>query len=608
MIPLADFSKSPFSKIRPISIEKIEMKNGLLANRQRAIFEKGIWHGLKMLKETGSVEAFDIASGKSNAPLRGFVYRDSDLYKWLEAAAYALALNPDSKLEREVDEIIEKIANAQDSDGYVNTSFAGENKCKRFSNLAKDHEIYCAGHLIQAAVAHHRATGKSNLLEIAKRFAQHLYEVFGPSGRLGTCGHPVIEMAMVELYRETADEKWLTMAKRFLDARGHNVAGGTEYFVDHLPFRQQKKAVGHAVRALYLYAGATDIFLETGEDALKETVLALWEDLQNGKTYVTGGVGARHEGEAIGEPHELPNLRAYAETCAAIASMQFNWRLFAMSAHPRCLDALETALYNGFLAGVSWDGTRYFYVNPLESSGNHERQPWYDCACCPPNIYRTLASIQGVFFAKDDEGIFVNFFEPCILRDEDYSLEIEANYPWGEEVAIKIMKSKEFTLRLRIPEWCKTLAINGERISRNGFFEIRREWKKGDTVKLHMEMPVHRVFAHPRMRENRNCISLMRGPIVYCFESAHNKSLPVRDISITNDEKPKTISFGDFDGITALEVPVLDGKNLSNAPSYAYDEYPKFERVKTMATAIPYMTWANRGASEMLVWIPLAEK
>lgn len=539
-----------------------------MAQRETSNKENGIPHGLEMLRETGSIEAFQIASGKSDSELRGFVYRDSDVYKWMEAASYE---------GLDIDWLIQEIADAQDEDGYINTSFSRENKPKRFSNLQNDHEIYCAGHLIQAAVAHHHFSKKSNFLEVALKLAAHLDDKFGEQGALRTCGHPVIEMALTELYRETRYKRWLALANRMLHARGCGVLGGREYLQDHLPFLEQTKAVGHAVRALYLYAGAADIYLETGDERLIPTLNALWEDVYLTKMYITGGIGARHEGEAFGEPYELPNLRAYAETCAAIASMQWNWRMFAMSGEPKYVDEIERALYNGFLSGMSIDLKSYFYVNPLASSGAHMRHPWYSCACCPPNIYRTLASMRGMVLSEDDSSVYVNLYASCEAQTRFGKIEINTEYPFDGNV--EILTEKPCSLKLRIPKWCSAAKANGIAAGK-GYCKVR----SGGKVDLQLEMPCEKEYSDFRVENNRGSAAIRRGPLIYCVEEQD-----VGEVELLGIAKGSGLRLARHE----LGIPAIE-----------FDSVAFGSEVRKTAPAIPYFAWANRGAGAMKVWLP----
>lgn len=358
--PVVQTAQSAHARLKPVGVYEVKLTGGLLAERYHTNIEAGIPAGWTQLWESHTIPNFYVVSGKRPGNVEGPRYIDSDGYKWLEGACWAYAHTQHSALKAWIDEFVDVIAAAQEEDGYVNTHFMGERKSLRFTDLNHAHEIYCFGHLTQAAIAHHRVTGEDKLLNVARRFADLLYRLFGPEGRWGTCGHPEAEMALVELYRETRDRRYLELASRMIDARGRKppVLDGSVYLLDHAPFREQKEAVGHAVRALYLYAGAADLYTESGERALIDTLHTLWQDVFHRKVYVTGGLGARYEGEAFGLPYELPNLRAYAETCAAIAGFMWNWRMLQIEPDARYADWMEIALYNSILSGVSLDGAR----------------------------------------------------------------------------------------------------------------------------------------------------------------------------------------------------------------------------------------------------------
>jgi DUF1680 family protein len=585
--PSVDFSRSPHAAVRPVPLSTVEL-TGFWGRREAINREAAIPHGLRMLEETGGIEAFEIAAGASQATLRGFVYRDSDLYKWLEAAAYAGV--------RETETIIRKIAAAQTGDGYVNTSFANENSSNRLTNLAVNHEIYCAGHLIQAGIAQSRARGDDSLLDVATKFADFLYSEFGPEGHVGTGGHPVAEMALVELFRYSGDQKYLDLAHRFIEARGRGVLGGKEYLQDHAPFLNQKAAVGHAVRALYLYAGAADYYLESGDEQYLGTLETLYEDVKQ-KTYLTGGIGARHEGEAFGEPYELPDSRAYAETCAVIASMMWNWRMFAATAHPKYLDDIEIAMYNGFLSGMSAYGLSYFYVNPLASSGGHQRQPWYDCACCPPNIYRTIASIKGMFFAQNRTDLYCNFYDACSIETQNLKLKMQTDYPASGSVSISVESITDFRLHLRIPSWSREAKISWDHRSATappGFFTVENP----KNMQIEFAMSPEFVFTHPRIGDKA---ALRRGPIIYCAESIDNPGCDIDDLCL-NPDNPISTSQPGPDSIPRLKA---SARSYDASPDLYQFQQPKTQPEEIAINAVPYYSWANRGPGKMRVWFPI---
>ncbi len=380
---VVDTRHSPFGRLRPLSLDEVTIDDTFWAPRRRVNHAVTLPEQYEQLERTGRLHNLRRAAGQEQGVFEGRFFNDSDVYKWLEAAAWTLATARDERLRAQVDDVIALIAAAQDADGYLDTYFTFDRAAERWTNLAVMHELYCAGHLIQGAVAHHRATGAHTLLDVATRLADHIVATFNPEGLQGADGHPEIELALVELARDTGDERYLRQAAFFVDQRGQQppTISGKEYHQDHAPVRAQREVVGHAVRALYLYAGMTDVYAETGERAVREALDALWRDLQERKVYITGGAGARYEGEAFGDDYELPNRRAYAETCAAIAHVMWAWRMLLVTGEARYADAMETALYNGVLSGISLDGATYFYENPLSDRGGHRRQPWFGTAC-----------------------------------------------------------------------------------------------------------------------------------------------------------------------------------------------------------------------------------
>ena len=399
-----------YTRWRPLPLQSAQFLGGFWGERQ-AVNRASVLHGHHMLEKSGTLNNFRLAgrAARGEGTFQGFVFQDSDAHKWLEALALMLALGPDAELEALADETIALLASAQQPDGYLNSHFTVAKPGERWTDLEWAHELYCAGHLIEAGIAHHRATGKTSLLDIARRFADHIDSIFGPSQREGACGHPEIELALVELYRETGEARYLKLASFFVDQRGRGrVSGlrhvGPGYMQERVPLREAVVVEGHAVRQLYLNAGATDLYLETGERAWLETMRRLWQDMTTHKMYLTGGFGSRSYGEAFGEAYELPSREAYCETCAAIAAMMWNWRMLLATGEARFADALERSLYNGFLSGVALDGQRFFYENPLQSAGGYERQEWFACACCPPNVMRQIALVSHYLATTDATG------------------------------------------------------------------------------------------------------------------------------------------------------------------------------------------------------------
>jgi len=611
---------SAHARLKSVGMREVQLTAGLLHERFQTNIAAGIPAGWRQLWESYTIPNFYVVSGRRPGEVQGPRYIDSDGYKWLEGACWAYAHTQDETLKAWIDEFVDVIEAAQEEDGYVNTHFMGERKALRFTDLDHAHEIYCFGHLTQAAIAHHRVTGEDKLLNVARRFADLLYRLFGPEGRWGTCGHPEAEMALVELYRETGERRYLELASRMIDARGRKppVLDGSIYLLDHAPFREQREAVGHAVRALYLYAGATDLYMETGEPALLETLHALWEDVFTRKAYVTGGLGARYEGEAFGLAYELPNLRAYAETCAAIAGFMWNWRMLQVEPDARYADWMEIALYNGILSGVSLDGTRYFYMNPLESRGGYERSPWFGCACCPPNVHRTLASLPGYLYSLDEQTVYVHFYADSQLdtrlpNGQPVQIRVQTDYPWSGDILLQ-PSAGSYALALRLPGWASDveLRVNGERVEAvpGSYAIVQREWRDGDSVQLTLPMPIELLRANPRIEEDRASGMLRRGPVVYCVEQTDLPAGDLMDLYLPEETS----------GLRAEYVPSLLGRVVAIEGNALLDTVPRQSQPLYVPASryvpprhrevpvrwVPYYAWANRGAGAMKVWLPLA--
>jgi DUF1680 family protein len=546
---IVDTSHSPFALLRPVPVQAVRLEDDFWAPRLETLRKVTLPSQYRICEETGRLFNFRRAAGKEKGDFQGYFFNDSDVYKWIEAVAFALAYEQDEKLWNLAQGLIEDIVAAQDPEGYLNTYFTFEKREKRWTNLRDMHELYCAGHLFQAAIAYYRATKERKLLEASCRFADYISEVFGPGRHPGTCGHPEIEMALVELFRTTGKKSYLDLAQFFLDQRGRGILGGSPYFIDHKPFRDLTEIVGHAVRSLYLNCGATDLYMETGEKEIWEALLRLWKSMAFHKIYVTGGVGSRREGEAFGAEYELPSAQAYAETCAAIANVMWNWRMLLASGNGAFADMMELALYNGALSGISLDGLGYFYVNPLADRGMHRRQTWFPCACCPPNIARLLASIPGYFYSISKDGVWVHLYarSTAHLLFEDMPLTIiqRTEYPWKGlvELILKPWDERLFSLYLRIPGWCRQpgLRINGAPAEAplipGSYVELRRTWKDGDKIRLSLPMPVQRILCNPMVSENADRVALKRGPIVYCLEQADNPGVDVWNIVLPEDTR-----------------------------------------------------------------------
>jgi len=572
------------------------------------------------------------AENISNRKPPGFPFDDTDPYKVLEGASYALAVQPDPKLQRYLDKLIAQIASAQEADGYLYTArtidpqhphpWSGKERWVEEEN--QSHELYDAGHLFEAAVAHYQATGETNLLNVAIKEADLLCKVFGPgTNQLHIWpGHEIVEMGLAKLYRVTDDPRYLGLAKYFIDVRG-SYPGGDDYHQSRIPPVDQAEAIGHAVRAGYLYSGMADIAALTGDTNYLSAIDRIWDNCVGKKLYITGGIGARHDGEAFGDNYELPNLTAYNETCAAVANVFWNERLFLLHGDAKYVDVLERTLYNGLLAGVSLDGTRFFYPNPLESDGNYERSPWFGCACCPGNITRFLPSVPGYFYAQKEDNIYVNLFAGGVagikLNDgRDIKLTQKTGYPWDGKVKITVAPDKisEFTIAVRIPGWAReepvpsdlygfvktnskpvTLKVNGRDVPiklDKGYVRLDRVWRLGDLIELNLPMPVQQVVASDKVVADRGRVALQRGPVVFCAEWPDNPDGKVRNLKLSSDQS--------FD--VAFEPSLLNGVESISGKSVEFSKNSDGVLVKTEQPfkAIPYFAWANRGQGEMVVW------
>jgi len=614
---VVDTSNSPFAKLRPVPVENVHLEDSFWAPRRKTLRRVTLQKQHQIIEETGRLFVFRRAAGKEKGDFKGLFFNDSDIYKWLEAVSFSLASASDEQLYVLAKEVIATIAAAQDEDGYLNTYFTFDRKKDRWTNLRDMHELYCAGHLIQAAVAFHRATGERDILDVSCRFADLIASIFGPDKRSGTPGHPEIEMALVELYRETGNRGYLDSSKFFVDERGKGVIGGGMYHIDHKPFRELDDIVGHAVRSLYLNSGVADVYMETGDESLWTALLRLWQNMTQRRLYVTGGAGARHAGESFGEDYELPNVTAYAETCAAIANVMWNWRMLLISGEARFADVLELALYNGFLSGISLDGKEYFYVNPLANRGEHRRQQWFRCACCPPNIGRLLASLPGYFYSVSREGVWVHLYaqNTASLDVDGKSVTViqRTDYPWNGkiELTLQLQNEASFSVFLRVPGWCRKaqVLVNGrtikEPVQPSSYVEMHRVWKSGDQIQVSLSMPVERLICHPFALENTDRVALRRGPLVYCVEKADNPRFDVWNLVLPSDSLLSVEWMPNLlNGVTiikgeALTVEAEEFKDQLYRP--ATETPPDLRPVRFVA--IPYYAWANREPGPMTVWL-----
>jgi DUF1680 family protein len=565
---------------------------------------------LRQCEVTGRIKNFAVAGKLTAGKHEGQLYNDSDVYKMIEGIAYALSSQRDRRLEARTDAIIDQIAAAQQPDGYLNTYYTLVKPRERWTNIQQGHELYCAGHLMEAAVAYYQATGKRKLLDVACKLADHIGTVFGPDRRQETSGHEEIELALVKLYRVTKEKRYLELAQFFLDVRGQaqkrRLFG--EYHQDHFPVRRQTEVVGHAVRAMYLYCAMADIAALTGDRDLRTALERIWHDVVDRKMYATGGIGPSAHNEGFTVPYDLPNDSAYAETCAAIGMALWNHRLFLMSGDGKYVDVLEREVYNGLLSGVSLSGDRFFYVNPLGSTGGHHRVPWFDCSCCPTNIVRYIPGMGERAYAYGDNGVWTVLFMGSTttipLTEGKVKLVQETRYPWDGDITIRVEPSKRFAfdLYLRIPGWCHAepaIAVNGVALEPTkptlGYIKLARTWQEGDVVRLSLPMPVERVYADRRVKADVGRVALQRGPVVYCLEGVDNKG-PVRNFCLPKENKLTATIDKDLLG----GVAVVRGQALS--VTRGADE--KLVTRPVPFQAVPYYAWNNRQAGPMVVWLP----
>jgi len=592
-------------------------------------------HAFSMCEKEGRLDNFAIAAGLQQGEHRGiYPFDDTDVYKTLEGASYALMIKEDPHLEAYLDSVIALMGAAQEEDGYLYT--VRTNKVdrlkrwfgdQRWSKLDGSHELYNAGHLFEAAAAHYQATGKRNLLNIALRFADLIDSTFGPGKLQKPPGHQVVEMGLARLYRVTGDERYIRLAKFLLDVRGKPLDGRTlrgEYNQDHKPVVEQDEAVGHAVRVGYMYSGMADVAALTGDKAYVNAIDRLWDNVAGKKLYLTGGIGATGSNEGFSTNYDLPNMSAYNETCASIGNVYWNHRLFLLHGEAKYIDILERTLYNALLSGISMDGTRFFYPNPLESVGQHVRSEWFGCACCPGNVTRFIASVPGYVYAIDNRNIFVNLYasSEADLQVLGRRVQIiqETDYPWQGDVQIRIIPEipdSKMTLRLRVPGWVQgrpletdlyryinddpsriELTVNGESCPvkiEKGYIRIKRKWKLGDVVKLNLPMQIRRVVSHDSVSANLGRVALERGPLVYCAEWPDNKDGHVRNLLLRDNSELKT----DFRSGLLNGVQVIQGK----AEGYTKAEDGAVRHAVQSFTAVPYYAWAHRGKGEMAVWL-----
>lgn len=626
--------------IQPISFTQVHLNDVFWAPRLETNRKVTIPFVFEKCEETGRIDNFAIAGGLKEGEQRGsYPFDDTDVYKNIEAASYSLMVHPDPELDAYLDELISLIAAAQEDDGYLYT--ARTNNAERLRNWFGDeryekldgsHELYNPGHLYEAAAAHYQATGKRNLLDVALKNADMVDSVFGPGKLQKPPGHQVIEMGLVKLFRVTGDEKYLNLAKFFLDVRGKTLDGrrlrGT-YNQDHIPVIEQDKGVGHAVRAAYMYAGMADVAALTGDRSYINAIDKIWENVVGTRLYITGGIGSTGSGEGFSRDYELPNMSAYNETCASIGNVYWNHRMFLLHGDAQYIDVMERTLYNALIDGISLDGALFFYPNPLESVGQHSRSPWFSCACCTGNVTRFVASVPGYVYAVRDDNLYVNLYvggEGTVnIKEHPVKVVQETHYPWDGAVSVTVHPEngkQKFALMLRIPGWAQnepipsdlyrfldtsneavTLKVNGEPVKLDmskGFARIHRTWESGDIVDLNLPMPIRRVVAIDSVEADRGKVALQRGPIVFCAEWPDNKDGYVRNLLLTDDAPLQT----EFRGDLLNGVQVITGK-VSRVKVAA--DHRSLEKTEQDFMAIPYHVWAHRGRGEMSVWLAREE-
>lgn len=622
LLSLAALSgQANFAKLDPVPFTQVAVHDRFWSRRQETNRRASVDHSLRMLDKAGNFLVMRLAAEGKREGYQGLLFTDSDLYKSLEGISYTLATHPDPALDRRVDELIAMIAAAQQPDGYLDTWYQVTRPDQKWTNLRDNHELYCAGHLFEAAVAHFRATGKRNLLDIALKLADLIYRKFGPDGKIAYCGHPEIELALVKLWKATGDARWFTLARRMVENRGsgffadeHRTPRGQydgTYWLDDVPIRDHRDIKGHAVRAAYLLAGTADIARETEDPGLIKMLDRVWRSATERRIFVTGGIGPSGSNEGFTVDYDLPNLSAYQETCASIAMALWGHRMALLHGDARYMDAVEKALYNGVLSGVALDGARFFYVNPLASLGNHHRQEWFACACCPPNVLRTIASVGGYAYATSRDSLYVNLYlggsVTAQVGGRDVRMVVQTDYPWDGRVTLTVRDEARFVLRLRVPGWCQgpTLRLNGRAVANpsreRGYLVLDRAWKAGDAVVLDLPMPVVQTQAHPLVKENLGRVAIERGPLVYCAEQTDN-AVPIGEIVVPRGAPMRPQYRRDLlGGVVAVEAT---GSKVA-APEWSRRLYqPVVGSEKTTLTLIPYAFWDNRKAGPMAVWFP----
>ncbi|WP_248276964.1 glycoside hydrolase family 127 protein [Chitinophaga sp. Ak27] len=620
--------------IKPVAFTQVKVNDNFWAPKIRTNASVTIPYTLEQCRKTGRIDNFLRAAGKlPGDKFTEYPFDDTDLYKVIEGASYGLQTQPNPALERYLDTLITIIGNAQEKDGYLYTfrtmkaakphDWIGSKRWEKEEDLS--HELYNAGHLFEAAVAHYEATGKRTLLNIAIRNADLLVKDFGWGKEEKFPGHQIVETGLTRLYRVTGNKSYLDLAKFFLDVRGPGTKDSQEYNQAYKKVVDQHEAVGHAVRAAYMYTGMADVAALTGDRKYLSAIDDIWEDVVDRKLYITGGIGATGAGEAFGAAYELPNMSAYAETCAAIANVYWNNRMFLLHGDSKYIDVLERTLYNGLLSGVSISGDRFFYPNPLASMGQHQRSAWFGCACCISNMTRFLPSMPGYVYAQKDNDLYVNLFvgdaATIQLKAGKVGIVQQTDYPWNgkDDITINTAKPTAFTLKVRIPGWAENrpvpgnlyfeednsavtipILLNGQPLHytvEKGYAVIKRTWKKGDKVTIDLPMDVKKVLAATPVKDDQYRFALERGPIMYCLEGPDNKDATVQNIVVAKDATVTPVFQTNLlNGVMTLQMPGSSSSRQLNSDALINSQQT--------VTAIPYYSWANRGPAEMTVWIP----
>ena len=619
--------------IDPVPFTSVKVTDNFWGQRLQASREVTIPLAFSKCEETGRYENFVKAAHPSDTyKVEGFSFDDTDVYKTIEGASYSLQTYPDKKLQKYIDSVLVIVAGAQEPDGYLYTArtmnpkhphnWAGKERWVAVENLS--HEFYNLGHMIEGAVAHYQATGKRNFLDIAIKYADCVCREIGngPQQKKYVPGHQIAEMALVKLYMVTGDKKYLDQAKFFLDTRGYT-SRKDAYSQAHKPVVEQDEAVGHAVRAVYMYSGMADVAAITGDSSYIKAIDKIWDNIVSKKIYITGGIGAHHAGEAFGNNYELPNLSAYCETCAAIGNVYMNYRLFLLHGDAKYFDVLERTLYNGLISGVSLDGGSFFYPNPLSSNGKYSRKPWFGCACCPSNVIRFIPSLPGYVYAVKNDQVYVNLYlsnkAELKVDKKKILLEQETGYPWNGDIRLKITQgNQDFTMKLRIPGWVRgnvlpgdlysyadnqkpayQVSVNGQTVEsdvNDGYLSIARKWKKGDVVEVHFDMIPRIVKANPKVEADHGRVAVERGPIVYCAEWPDNR-FNVHSILLNQHPQFKVTDKPEL--LYGIRQITTDAQALS------YDKAGKLVTKDVELTLIPYYAWAHRGEGDMEVWLPI---